>query len=421
MTKLKRISILTVGTTGDVLPFISLAVALKSQGYSVQIVTSKNFEDLITPFNIDFSPLNFDMYTFLRTVVDTNIYTRNIFKFMYQAKKDLEAQMPQLLQEEWEALKESEFLIYHPLAFSAGHIAEKLNIPCVMVSTVPAFTPTKEFPAPVIGFNDIGILNKLSYKLIEFSILPYYFIINKWRKEVLKLKPCSLFMNYKQIKGKQIPVLYCYSPSVIPKPSDWDDNSYVTGYWFLDCQDNWVAPEELIDFINSGSTPFYAGFGSMVGINPEKITQELIKAFEITNQRCIIATGWGGITSIKVPDNIHIIESVPHNWLFPQVAGVIHHGGAGTTAAGLRAGKPTIICPFLLDQYFWGNKVFKMGLGAEPIAQKNFNATAIAKAIENVLNSQEIQKASQQIAHKIQSENGPQTAVEIINKLINTL
>jgi len=173
--------------------------------------------------------------------------------------------------------------------------------------------------------------------------------INQFRKDVLNLPPTK---DENNLYDKPITKLYAYSEAVVPRPTDWDESSVVTGYWFLDAPANWQPAPELVRFIQEGAPPVYIGFGSMFMTGSKEKTEILLKALKLAGQRGILATDWGGQTANENPDDIFVLDSVPHDWLFPQVAAIVHHGGAGTTGAALRAGKPQIICPVVGDQSF---------------------------------------------------------------------
>jgi sterol 3beta-glucosyltransferase len=203
----------------------------------------------------------------------------------------------------------------------------------------------------------------------------------------------------------------------MPGPSDWPDNVHITGYWFLD--DNSKPSQELVDFLDKGEPPVYIGFGSMSGRKPEKVSATVVEALEKAGVRGIIATGWGGLEADDLPDSILKIDQAPHEWLFPKVSAVVHHGGAGTTAAGLRAGRPTIICPFFGDQPFWGQRMVKLGVGSKPIPQRRLTADKLAAAIREVISNPDIRKAAATLGDTIRSENGVVKAVEIVEGLVS--
>ncbi len=169
-------------------------------------------------------------------------------------------------------------------------------------------------------------------------------------------------------------------------------------------------------FLDAGDPPVYVGFGSMSGRDPQHLTKLVIDALQQAGVRGLIATGWGGLTAADLPETIFKIDSVPHDWLFPRVAAVVHHGGAGTTAAGLRAGRPTVICPFIVDQPFWGRRVHELGAGAAPIPQKQLTAENLAAAIREVTSDPTIHRKAEVLGEQIRQEDGIGIAVNLIEK-----
>ena len=167
------------------------------------------------------------------------------------------------------------------------------------------------------------------------------------------------------------PILYGYSPAVIPPPADWGADIHVTGYWFLDPAEDWTPDAALTDFLAAGPPPVYVGFGSMSSRNPEATANLILDALARTGQRGIIHAGWGGLQRTDLPASVMMVDGVPFAWLFPRVAAVVHHGGAGTTSAGLRAGVPSVVVPFFGDQPFWAQRVADLGVGPAPIPRRN--------------------------------------------------
>ncbi len=182
---------------------------------------------------------------------------------------------------------------------------------------------------------------------------------------------------------RRSPVIYGFSPSVVQKPPDWGDHVEITGYWFLDRQPGWQPPADLADFLAAGAPPVYIGFGSMSTRKPQETTELVLRALSRDRQRGLLLTGWGGLSEIDLPDYVFKIEFAPHDWLFPQMAAVVHHGGAGTTAAGLRAGIPTIIVPHFIDQPFWGQRVADLGAGPQPIPRRQLTCGTAGRRDHN--------------------------------------
>ena len=325
-----------------------------------------------------------------------------------------------LLRDSWESAQaaEPDLVIYHPKALGGAHIAEKLGIPAVLAVTAPVIVPTSIYP--VVGMPNLklgGWYNRLGYQLVNKGYTVYDGIANDFRHEVLGLEKMPRAALATQMPdGRPILVLHCISQHVLPRPQDWPDHAQLSGYWFLDQTDTWQAPAELQAFLDAGDAPVYVGFGSMAGRNPQRLAKIVIEALQQAQVRGIIASGWGGLEAGDLPESIYQITQAPHDWLFPRMAAVVHHGGAGTTAAGLRAGRPTIICPFIADQPFWGDRVQSLGVGSQPIPHKKLTAEKLAAAIREVTTSQSIRQNAAALGEKLRLEDGVATAIAMIEQ-----
>jgi UDP:flavonoid glycosyltransferase YjiC (YdhE family) len=203
---------------------------------------------------------------------------------------------------------------------------------------------------------------------------------------------------------------------VLPKPPDWDDNHHVTGYWFLGAQPDWRPPAELVHFLESGPPPVYVGFGSMINKDPERQTRLVLRALELAGQRGVLLTGYGAVARLNTSASVFYVNDVPHSWLFPRMAAVVHHGGAGTTAAGLRAGVPSLITPFLLDQYAWADRVVELGVGPRLVHNKRLTAGKLAQAIHTAVTDSTLRARAAAFGERIRAENGVARAVELIER-----
>ena len=325
------------------------------------------------------------------------------------------------MKEQWAAAQVANpnLIIYHPKAFGGAHIAEKLRIPALLAVTAPVIVPTGKYP--VIGLPDLPLgewYNRLGYQLINKGYSVYNGLANEFRTETLGLdKTKNAAMLTQQYDGKPIPVLHCVSPYVLPRPDDWAAHVYMSGYWFLDQGADWQPSDDLQAFLDAGDPPVYVGFGSMAGRDPQRLARIVVDALLQAGVRGIIASGWGGLQAGDLPETIFQIDQAPHDWLFPRVAAVVHHGGAGTTAAGLRAGCPTVICTFIADQPFWGDRVHKLGAGSQPIPQKKLTAAKLAAAIREVTTDPAIKRNAEALGANIRGEDGIANAIRVIEGL----
>jgi sterol 3beta-glucosyltransferase len=243
--------------------------------------------------------------------------------------------------------------------------------------------------------------------------------INDFRVKTLGLSPLGRFPDLlRRSDCSQVPILYPYSPHVLPVPKDFPSHVHVTGYWFLEHSTSWQPEQELVRFLETGTPPVYIGFGSVGGKGGQKRAQIALEALEKSGQRGLLATGWGGLKASDLPQTVFTFDSVPHDWLFPQVAAVVHHGGAGTTAAGLRAGKPIVICPFFGDQPFWGKLVHQLGVGPAPISHRRLTADGLAEAITTAVHDETMKRQAAELGEKIRAEDGIARAVEIIGAIV---
>ncbi|HEY9641209.1 MAG TPA: glycosyltransferase [Coleofasciculaceae cyanobacterium] len=416
-----RIAIIALGSQGDVQPYIALGKGLKAAGYEVRLLTHENFEGFVTSHGLEFCPMQGNVQELIETPEMRELSEKGNFVTMtLKTAKETQRVSIQWAQSGLEACRGMDLLIagvgglYLALSF-----AEKLEIPLLPAFVFP-FTPTRTFPGVLFpqSLNRWGdTVNWLSHQALRQII---------WqgsrsgdtaaRQQVLNLPPSPFFGPHQSPYLHRLPTLYGFSPSVIAKPSDWQ-NTFVTGYWFLDAAPDWTPPTDLVDFLEAGSPPVYIGFGSMGNRNPEETAELVLQALEKTGQRAILLTGWSGMQKEKMPDNAFLIKSVPHAWLFPRVAAVVHHGGAGTTAAGLRAGVPTIIIPFFGDQGFWGQRVADLGVGTAPIPRKQLTAERLAQAIQTAVGDRTMRQRAADLGAKIRSEDGVANAVAIIQRL----
>jgi len=413
-----RISLLSLGSRGDVQPFIALAAGLQKTGrHKVCFAAPDNFESLAREYSLHFSPLGVDTQKILGTGgIDLD---RNILLWFSEVLRSMKPLAERTAENTWLACQDAEFIIFSLMGFGAYHVAEKLGVLCSMASSIPGVVPTRAYPNPNGLFPSLplgGQYNRMTHILSGylFQIFTGPFI-NRWRKEKLHL-PAIPFGKYPdfQMGGRPQPVFGSYSPIVSPIPPDWGDNVHVYGYWFLDPTPAWQPPAQLVNFLEAGAPPVYVGFGSMANRTPQKTAQLVQEALARSEQRGILAAGWGGLDNANLPDNIFALDSVPHAWLFPRMAAVVHHGGAGTTAAGLRAGVPSVLVPHMGDQPFWAKRVTELGVGPQPIPRRKLTAERLAAAITTATTNQNMRARAAALGERIRAEDGVARTIEII-------
>jgi UDP:flavonoid glycosyltransferase YjiC (YdhE family) len=407
-----RLAIHTLGTRGDVQPYVALARGLMAAGCEVVLTTAARFASFVAAHGVPFAPLPDDFLDLMETPEGKAALSgQNTLTWTFRLVRQVRPMMRRLLDAQWAAVGGADAIIYHPKALGSVHIAERLGIPAFCAFTLPGMTPTRAFPSPMLPFADLGPLNRLSHELfLRYANTLFREPINRWREEVLGLPPSR---RDDCIHGVPVPRLYGFSPSVVPKPADWDGNSAVTGYWFLDDED-WVPPPYLQGFLEAGPPPVYVGFGSIPSVDPVRTTTMITEALALAGQRGILASGWGGLAAAPLSEHVYMLDAAPHNRLFPHVRAVVHHGGAGTTAAGLRAGKPTVICPFFGDQPFWGRRVAELGVGPAPIAFKRLTEAGLVEAIMGAVDDDAMRQRATELGARIRAEDGVGRAVTFI-------
>lgn len=430
-----NIVIQVVGSRGDVQPFVALGKVLKdTYGHRVRLATHPNFKDFVQENGLEFFSIGADpsrLMAFMvknpglmpgfRSLISGDIgrrrrdvaeYIQGCWRSCYEAGDGMG------LRATGEDLSESaarpfvaDCIIANPPSFAHVHCAEKLGIPLHIMFTMP-YSPTQAFPHPLANIQssnaDPQLTNYISYALIELLAWQGLGdIINRFRKKCLGLDPVSLIWAPGMLQRLKIPHTYCWSPALIPKPKDWGPHISISGFYFLNLASNYTPAPDLQAFLDDGPPPIYIGFGSIVLDDPNAMTELVFEAVRKTGQRVLISKGWGGMSAdeLRIPDGVFMLGNVPHDWLFKRVSCVVHHGGAGTTAAGITAGRPTVIVPFFGDQPFWGAMVARAGAGPDPIPHKQLTADKLADAINLCLKFESRERA-QELASKIAAERG---------------
>lgn len=417
-----KITILAVGTRGDVQPYIALGLGLQNAGHEIRLAGSSNFETFIGEYGLEYARLEGNFREMMEMDAVQMIMEKGNPLLAY---REMNAMIQHILEcfaaDSWQVCQGTDAVIFSTLGVTGYHVAEKLGVPSCWALLQP-MSRTRVFPNMVIpvGKYKSGTLNWFSHLIGEQTVWqPARRFINQWRKESLGLKPMPFWGPNGLLIKQHFPMIYGYSPLVLPKPADWGDWLHVTGYWFLDHPDGWQPPAELVGFIGAGKPPVYIGFGSMNNRDAGEMMQIVVEAIQISEQRAIIAAGWGDMVNIDLPDSIYMVDEVPHDWLFPQMSAAVHHGGAGTVAAALRAGIPSIIIPYCMDQPFWGQRVFELGVGHQPIQRAQLNAQLLAAAIAKTVNNREMKESAATLAEKINAEDGVNRAVELITHYLS--
>jgi sterol 3beta-glucosyltransferase len=421
-----NITLLTIGAMGDTQPFVSLAARFKQQGHTVKLAARPDFAGLAASYGIEFAPLGNPYKSLLRSEeVATAIGSGNMLRMIIKQASDSnqrKAFLKGLDTDAIRAVEGAEAIIYKSSWIPFYSIAEKLGVPSAAAMFMP-LTRTSAFPSFLIGGGkDRGaMIDSLIWRITEQFIWQVSRNFdNRMRGELLGL-PRLPFWGPSARQLERTPLYYAYSPTVIPRPADWPERIYVTGFWFSDPPPGWTPPPDLVTFLESGPPPVYVGFGSMPSASAEDTLKLILKALELSHQRGVLLSGWAGIgEDRKLPEYAFGVESVPHNWLFPRVSAVVHHGGAGTTGAGLRAGVPSIVTPFVADQPNWARRVEALGVGPRAIPFRELTADLLADAIRHATSDTAMRQRASAIGEQIRSEDGVGTTVDVFMSFVRS-
>lgn len=400
-----HITILALGSRGDIQPYAALGQGLKTSGHQVRFITFESFASLVAAHDLDFHPIQGDAQALVTNAGANMLALMRSFSALAQGyARDLSTSY----------LGDTDLIINQlPIGLYGFDLAEKYSVPMALAAVIP-LTPTKTFP--LVGLPQLSLpgYNKLTYYLAQqMTWQMFRGVINRWRREVLGLRPQTWRGYLHQLGTAPIPVLNGFSQHVVPRPADWGEFVHVTGYWFPEDK-TWQPPDDLLAFLETGPPPVFIGFGSMPINNPTKTTKIILEAIKQSGQRAILHMGWGGLGQQDLPDSVFKITYAPYSWLFPRMAMVIHHGGSGTTAFGLRAGVPSCVVPFLFDQFYWGERIAALGVGPAPIPHKQLSVIRLSEAIQHGVNDASMRQKARVLGQKLQAENGLEQAVSLI-------
>ena len=436
-----NIVIMVIGSRGDIQPFLKIGRILKQDyGHRVRIASHPTFRDFVQDNDLEFFSVGGDPSELMAFMVKNPGLIPNMQTVREGEISRRRASMAEMFEGFWRACINSsdnendkdnlkligadpfiaDAIIANPPSMAHVHIAEKLGIPLHIAFTFP-YSPTTQFPHPLANIKmrksnvDENYVNFMSYSLVELLTWQGLGdIVNRFRENTLGLEPVSSLWAPGALYRMKVPYTYMWSPSLVPKPRDWGPEIDVAGFVFLDLASKFQPSKELSGFLEAGEPPVYIGFGSIVVDDPDRFTKMIFKAVALAGVRALVNKGWGGFgaNNANTPENIFMLGNTPHDWLFPKVKAVVHHGGAGTTAIGLKCGKPTMIVPFFGDQPFWGAMVAEAKAGAhECIPYKKLTAERFAEGIKQCLTA-EAQKNVQKIADSIAKEgDGAENAV----------
>ncbi|MFE2752340.1 glycosyltransferase [Actinosynnema sp. NPDC059335] len=411
-----RALLVTHGTRGDVQPLLALAVALRHAGHEVLLAAPRSTAAVAVEHDVEFAGLDEGPNRLLddpvfREAVDGGYRGLRGKVTAVRTARRIKPLMADVLRDLGDVARGSAAdVVVHTPTLPAQHVAELLGVPSVVAALQPGWVPTAAFPCPMLPLPRLPkALNRATYLAVSATLRAYAGITDRWRIDHLRLpRRRGAHDLLHDAHGHDRLVLQAFSPLVTPVAPDWPTSVRTTGFWYLP-DAPWTPPRDLDEFLAAGPAPVHLGFGSMAGRDTARTGRIVTEAVRAAGVRAVLATG-RGVTTPSTPD-VHVIDQAPHQWLFPRMSAVVHHGGAGTTAAALAAGVPQVVCPFVADQPHWAHRAHAAGVAPPPVRQQRLTATALAEAVATAVHDTAMRRRARDLGADIRAEDGVARAV----------
>ena len=407
-----RIVVVANDTRGGVQPYIALGAGLQEAGHNVRVVAPADFASMVTDRGLAFSGLSGNAQADARRV--GSMSKRGPIASMRAVAGEMTTRMETWTRETLEAGEGADLLTGGVGGMVVGlSVADKLGVPFIPTHLQPVDAPTGDYPGVLFA----GIpawLGRPGRRLGH--TLSHLALWTPFKRPMMSARSSVLKLSGSPAAAKGQPVLYGVSPRLVQVPNRPGTERHVTGYWFADSS-TWTPSPELEAFLAREGPVVSIGFGSMTGEDPARFTASVLSAVRAAGVRAVLLSGWGGLASMPEADDVFVADAVPHDWLFPRVAAAVHHGGAGTTGAALRAGIPAIVIPFGADQPFWGARVSALGAGPTPIPRRRLTSERLAAALSDTLADTVMRSRAADFGAEIRSEDGVAAAVLQFDKI----
>ncbi|MEV0593085.1 glycosyltransferase [Nonomuraea cavernae] len=403
-----RVAVLAFGSRGDTQPCVALAAGLLARGHRVTLVAARRYGPLAEGAATVFAPLGVDPVAVVESPEGQAWLREGPLGFVRGFRTVVEPLAERLVAEVDEACAGADLVLAPALGAFGRHLHDRYGMPYAILQFQPS-EPTGEFPNPLVSLRTLGGMgNRLSYAVVErLGWLALARMVNRLRARRLGLGPLR-GSPFAADRRDRVPVLCGVSPLVVPRPRDWPEYAHLTGYWRLPERSPPPDPGGLEGFLRAGPPPVYVGFGSMTPAEPHRVAERVVAGLRLAGLRGIVQ----GLP-VAASDEVLPVGEVDHARLFPRLAGVVHHGGAGTTGTVLTAGVPGLICPFFSDQPFWGRRVAALGVGPPPLPIGELTAEALAARLRFVPKYRE--KAAR-LGRLLRVEDGVKTALDLIER-----
>jgi UDP:flavonoid glycosyltransferase YjiC (YdhE family) len=400
-----KIVIATCGSRGDVQPVLALALELKARGHDVLLAAPPENESWVNSYGMVYAAFGSDIMAFLLSKPKATSL-KAMTQFIQFIRKELDHQFEQLPR----IVHGADLIIGAALVVSLPTIAEHLTIPYRFIAYTAQFLPSGRHPSPMtVGQKYPACINRLSWQThFLFDRLYFQRVINRQRRQ-LGLPPTQCMWT--NLLGGTDPIVACDS-EIDPVPSDTAFPSIQVGYMHL--KQKGQLSDTIKAFLKKGPPPIYFGFGSMPGQEQSKLRSMLLRAARDAGQRVVMLQLRQDRSRLSSPDDCCFINKEPHDQLFPHMAAIVHHGGAGTTATAARAGIPQIIVPHVLDQFHYAHRVYQCGLSPKPVLRTKLTRNTLADRINEITNNPKYRKQAQIVAEKINHTNSIAKIIKIL-------
>lgn len=415
-----HVTLIAAGSRGDVQPLVALGRGLQSAGSTARIVALETFRSLVEGQGLEFTPMGGDPHRFIEEAGLRSMRSgRNIGNFLRRHRRVVEAVYGHLLGTIWEAMEDTDAVGFGTLTIMAYPLADARGLPRFAVPLQP-ITRSRAYPSLTVpqSWGRLGGAFSLATHRINEWVhwRAVRDVITARVREIVGSDPFRRSGPYETIYAdERFPFFYGISPTVLRRPDDWPPWHVLSGFWFLDAAEQLPPPVEA--FLAEGPPPVYVGFGSLPAKDPATTARALVDGVRRAGRRVILLRGWGGLGLDDAASDVLVVDEVDHASLFPRVAAIVHHGGAGTTAAALRAGRPQVVVPHFADQPFWAEQVRRLGVAPPPIRLRHLDAERLGEALRQALSSQ-IERRAAEIGKRIRAEDGAGQAAAAIRRFL---
>jgi sterol 3beta-glucosyltransferase len=406
-----KVTMLTVGSRGDVQPFAAFGAGLQDAGEQVRICTHPRFQALVEGQGLEFAPLAQGAVARRGETEEGRRWAEQWSRWMpawVGLLQDARSVARRRLRDAAAGCDGADVIVASNLTQLLGwQLARDFDVPLVRgLLNAPSYWMARRSRPPVV---------RALRQLVWLGARPW---LNRVRRDALGRPPLPRREPIGTLEAAGGLVLYAFSPAVFPRPKGWGETTHVTGYWFLDRAVDPEPSDALRAFLEGGPPPVYVGFGIQIDHDPPRTTATIVEALRNAGQRGVLQRPPEGLAGAELGDDMLAVGAVAHDWLFPRCAAVVHHGAAGTTATALRAGVPAVIVPHNSDQFSWGRRMAELRVSPPPIPRRRLSVDHLERALTAAVTDRELRERADALGRRIRDEDGVARAVEAFERRV---